>query len=369
MKKPVIVCGANGYTAKLICEYLRHFQVPFIAAGRSHQRVEDAMKLVPGIETAEYEIAELPEDPADLKKLFAGAKVVCNTVGPFGVFSEPIVKAALEAGCHYVDTTGEQAYMLKMRDQFGEEFAREKLLLAPSVAHMSTVLELACNAAAAHEEVDTIEAFSVVTGVPTYGSAQTFIQTVRAPEVYLVNRKLVPWAPCSSAEIRVPFTDRMLLALPWGGSGLPLWYENDDRIRNMKVMSAFTDRQLMEGVVNIYRHYHAELAQLPEADQLEALSKIAAGIQSGTPPRENPLIHRCWDTAIGSGTKGVVRYTMYSNCGYLQTGMLQAFAANWLVRQSPRAFGFRSAVQAFGAESILGALERFGTARLVRDSA
>ena len=33
-KKPVVVYGASGYTGRLICEYLREFHVPFIAAGR-----------------------------------------------------------------------------------------------------------------------------------------------------------------------------------------------------------------------------------------------------------------------------------------------------------------------------------------------
>ena len=31
--KPVVVYGASGYTGRLICEYLREFNVPFIAAG------------------------------------------------------------------------------------------------------------------------------------------------------------------------------------------------------------------------------------------------------------------------------------------------------------------------------------------------
>jgi short subunit dehydrogenase-like uncharacterized protein len=34
-KKPVIVYGASGYTGRLVCEYLREYNIPFIAAGRS----------------------------------------------------------------------------------------------------------------------------------------------------------------------------------------------------------------------------------------------------------------------------------------------------------------------------------------------
>ncbi len=34
MTKPVIVYGASGYTGRLVCEYLREFNLPFVAAGR-----------------------------------------------------------------------------------------------------------------------------------------------------------------------------------------------------------------------------------------------------------------------------------------------------------------------------------------------
>ena len=36
--KPVVVYGASGYTGRLICEYLREYHVPFVAAGRSEER-------------------------------------------------------------------------------------------------------------------------------------------------------------------------------------------------------------------------------------------------------------------------------------------------------------------------------------------
>jgi hypothetical protein len=361
------VCGASGYTAKLIIEFLRHFQVPFIAAGRNRSRVEAAMKTVPGIEMADYEIAELPTDLAGLKKLFTGAKVICNTVGPFGLYAESTVQAALETGCHYLDTTGEQMFMLAMREKYGAEFAGRQLLLSPSTAHMNTVLEVAAEACLSHSEVDTIEGVCVVTGTPTPGSTQTFIQNVKAEERYLENGVLAPWRPCYSAEVRVPFTDRTLLAMPWGGSGLPLWFQNDARVQNLRTMAAFTNRDLMEGVLGVYKHYHTNLKQLPEEAQRDALSQIAAKMQPGAPPRENPLIHRNWDTVIGSSATKTVRYTVHSHCGYLITGLLQAFAARWLVKQPPRASGFQGACRAFGYENILGALEKFGYAKLVKE--
>ena len=49
--RPVVVYGASGYTGRLVCEFLRHYGLPFVAAGRDKARLESAMRLVPGIET------------------------------------------------------------------------------------------------------------------------------------------------------------------------------------------------------------------------------------------------------------------------------------------------------------------------------
>ena len=54
-KKPVVVYGASGYTGRLVCEYLREYNIPFIAAGRSEDKLTDSMNShVAGIETADY---------------------------------------------------------------------------------------------------------------------------------------------------------------------------------------------------------------------------------------------------------------------------------------------------------------------------
>jgi short subunit dehydrogenase-like uncharacterized protein len=82
--KPVVVYGASGYTGRLICEYLREYNVPFLALGRDTGKVSEAMRTnVAGIETADYEVVETAHDVKSLAKVFAGASVVGNTVGPF----------------------------------------------------------------------------------------------------------------------------------------------------------------------------------------------------------------------------------------------------------------------------------------------
>ena len=57
-KRPVVLYGASGFSGRLTAEYLREYNVPFIAAGRDAARIKDVMSRVPGIETADYEVVQ-----------------------------------------------------------------------------------------------------------------------------------------------------------------------------------------------------------------------------------------------------------------------------------------------------------------------
>jgi short subunit dehydrogenase-like uncharacterized protein len=80
-KKPVVICGANGSSGRLIAEFLREYNTPFIAVGRSSPRIKDVMDHVPGIETADFEIVETAGSLEELIRLCDGAKVVCKFGG------------------------------------------------------------------------------------------------------------------------------------------------------------------------------------------------------------------------------------------------------------------------------------------------
>src|SRR3546814_13591431 len=97
-KKPVVIYGVTGYTGRLVAEYLREHRVPFIAAGRDGKRIKEVLDKMPGVENADYEIAEVEHTTEALTKLLKGAKVVCNMVGPFMKYGPAAVEAPLPAG-------------------------------------------------------------------------------------------------------------------------------------------------------------------------------------------------------------------------------------------------------------------------------
>ncbi len=114
--KPVIVYGASGYTGRLICEYLREYNLPFVAAGRNKDKVQSIVEKIPGVGDVLHDVVEVEHTVEALTELFAGASVVCNTVGPFSTHGPEVVEACLAAGAHYIDTTGEQDWLITCED-------------------------------------------------------------------------------------------------------------------------------------------------------------------------------------------------------------------------------------------------------------
>jgi short subunit dehydrogenase-like uncharacterized protein len=55
--------------------------------------VKAVVEKIPGIETADYEVAEVEHTVEALTKLFKGAEVVSNMVGPFIKFGPEVVEA------------------------------------------------------------------------------------------------------------------------------------------------------------------------------------------------------------------------------------------------------------------------------------
>lgn len=358
--KPVIIYGASGYTGRLVAEYLREFNLPFVAAGRNAKKITEAIETVPGIDTISYDVVEVEHTVEALTELFTGAQVVCNTVGPFASFGDEVVQAALAAGVHYLDTTGEQNWTLHARDTYSRKFADAGLLLSPSTSYMHTVSDIAANIVLEHEGIDSLDILCLFSGTPTFASTQSIFTILAADHYFLEQDKLVQWPANSVFKVQLPGQHEIYTALPWGGSAHPVWWQDDPRVANAKAMSGVFDQALMEGVAQMARHFEENIKPLPKDEQDKALQEQASGVQGGMPPRENRRIHRTLDSVYGRGPNKLVHCVIHGNATYLQTGAIQAYAARQLIVSGARKYGFASACAAFGHREILGMLQGFG---------
>lgn len=360
-KRPVVVYGANGFSGRLIAEFLREYNVPFIAAGRSLKRLQEVMSHVPGIETADYECVETQGSAEDLTRVFTGAKVVCNTAGPFIYNGPRVIEAVLKAGCHYLDISGEQAWLRKVAEEWGPKFAERRLLAAPATAFMSSVSDAAIRLCVEKNPgIDTIEVLTMFKGNPTFGSTQTIFAVIQTDAYYLEQNHYKPWPRATRYEVVVPGSIQTQLALAWGGFPHPVWYKDHPQVANVRAFGGLLDRQIMEGVAATEKMFEEQIRPLPPAEQEKKLSQMANAVTAGTPPRENPREHRTIDVIVGRGNTSAVDCVVFGTCCYRQTGLMQAFAAHSLVHQAPRKVGFASAAEAFGARKVLGVLKDHG---------
>jgi len=361
--KPVVVYGASGYTGRLICEYLREYAVPFIAAGRSADRLESSMQSnVAGIETADYEVREVAHEVDALADLFAGAKVVCNTVGPFSKLGAPVVEAALRAGVHYTDTTGEQDWLMRCDEDFGADFAAAGLLLAPGIAQMYTTGEIAAQLCLEKPGLDTLDIAVFWGGSPTIASTETIlVNAASSAPHFLEQNQYVGFDPAAGlVPLVVPGQHELAQSLPWGGTSHPVWFKRDPRVANCKAQGGVFNAALMHGVPQIVAGALEATKDMTEEDKAAALTATARQVMDQMPPRENPRVNKSLDSVHASGPLGRAHCVIHGNSNYKQTGLLQAYAAYSLLQQPPRRVGFASACQAFGHHELLGVLRTFG---------
>jgi hypothetical protein len=361
---PIVVYGASGYTGRLTIEFLREYSIPFIAAGRSGKRIEEALKVIPGIENAVYEIAEVEHTEAALAALLQGRKVICNTVGPFARFGETTIAAALKAGCHYLDSTGEQAWMLEMADKYDHAFREAGLICAPSTAYMFTVSEIAARVCLETPGVDSLDIRVYCQGTPTVASTQSVFDLVRNDSYKLVDHELVQYDEIEYQDVALPGSGDIVRGTQWGGGSHVVYFRNDGRVRNCNLVLAMKNQNIWKGIAELEKAYKVQLQWLDYEQLIPILDKLAAEIQGSMPPRENRHYNRFVDWCHGRGNNVEVSCQITGNNSYQITGLLQAYVAMRLARGTPSKTGFISACEFIGHRELFGALQSYGYANM-----
>ncbi|MEU2723273.1 saccharopine dehydrogenase family protein [Streptomyces smyrnaeus] len=126
----IAIYGASGYQGKLVIAELAHRAIDMRLVGRNATRLREAA-VTSGMVDAEQRVADTDDHDA-LVAAFRGCDAVINCAGPFTSAGPAVVRAAIAAGCHYVDTAGEQFYIKAVFDTFADEAERAGVTVVPA---------------------------------------------------------------------------------------------------------------------------------------------------------------------------------------------------------------------------------------------
>src|SRR4051812_20437792 len=110
-----VLFGATGYTGRLVAEAMVERGLRPVLAARGREALDALAAGLGGLETAVADVSQ----PASVRALVERGDVLVTTVGPFARWGDPAAEAASAAGAHYVDSTGEPAFIRSVFERFG----------------------------------------------------------------------------------------------------------------------------------------------------------------------------------------------------------------------------------------------------------
>src|ERR1043165_4680354 len=143
MKKPamkIAVYGASGHAGRFPAEELRRREIATVLAGGDASRLKAAAERA-GVPGAEIRVAGAHDHDA-LVAAFADVDAVVSTLPDYTGNGEGVVRAAIAAGAHYVDVAGEQLFVRKIYDEYGDAAAEAGVTLVPAVTEAGVFADL-----------------------------------------------------------------------------------------------------------------------------------------------------------------------------------------------------------------------------------
>lgn len=144
MRDPTIaVFGAYGHTGRFVVSELSRRGWAPVLSGRDHAKLQIVADAHPG---AEVRVASIDE-PVSLDRAVGGAAAVINCAGPFAESAPAVLDAALRAGVHYLDVTGESLVALRTFERYEDRARDAGIVAVPALGFFGGLGDLLATAA------------------------------------------------------------------------------------------------------------------------------------------------------------------------------------------------------------------------------
>lgn len=183
MTRPAIaVYGATGHTGRFVIDEIRRRGLPAVAIARNVSRLD------PGVPARQASL----EDATALSHALQGCAVLVNCAGPFLDTADPLVEAALRAGCHYLDVTAEQPSAAATLERHAAQARAAGRAVIPAAGFYGGLADLLASAlvGTGHARAITV-AVALDHWWPTAGTRETGHRN-RAPRIVVEGGRQVP---------------------------------------------------------------------------------------------------------------------------------------------------------------------------------
>jgi short subunit dehydrogenase-like uncharacterized protein len=351
----ILVYGATGFTGRLVVDEARRRGIDPILGGRRRRALDELADAVGGAEVRTADAAQ----PTTLAGLFDGVGAVINCAGPFARLGEPVLRAAIAAGVHYLDTTGEQLWMARMMDLCAADAEQ-----AGATAVLAHAFEYAigdCAARIAVEETpgaETVEIFNRVEGFGTSrGTKKSALDVIAKPSLAVVNgRRREEPALSRRARVRFPDEDEDRVGLSFAGGevlSVPGFAPSVRAVRTYLVVPAAAASALPA-----LARAASALLRGPLRNLLERRID-RAGFGPGDERREQPWWVQARVRAAGGGG---ARVTASGYDSYGISAVIAVLGAQWLLAGRAKRAGVMTTAAAFDPRAFLDALADSGVA-------
>ncbi|MDQ3758319.1 MAG: saccharopine dehydrogenase NADP-binding domain-containing protein, partial [Actinomycetota bacterium] len=116
----VVLFGATGYTGDLTARAMVKRGMKPVLAARRRETLEALAADLGGLESTVADVS----DPASVRALVEKGDTLVTTVGPFARWGDAALDAAIDAGAHYIDSTGEPPFVRKVFEEGGPRAER-----------------------------------------------------------------------------------------------------------------------------------------------------------------------------------------------------------------------------------------------------
>lgn len=212
----ILLYGAYGYTGRLVTARAAARGLTPILAGRDAGKLADLTARHGNLPVRAFGLGDIGGNLQDVTTLV-------NLAGPFSRTAEPLARACMAAGIHYVDITGEIA-VFETLHAYGEAAAAAGTVLLPGAGF--DVVPSDCLAAHVHRRMPDAVSLEIVIGGLTdlsRGTARTALESIDAGTKARRGGQVVtlPGTPRGTADLGRGL--RPTVQMSWGDVATAFW--------------------------------------------------------------------------------------------------------------------------------------------------